>query len=816
MRFRYFAALLMLCSLVAQLHADTPSIRGRIIDPSGLPLPGVTVTLRSAAGEQTSTTTDIEGEFTFEAIPPGRYDLQASMDAFETASRRDVDVSLVPVTLDLQLALAAVQQEVTVSAPSAVNVLGRPQPNAPVSVTREVMDIAMLPNSQYDDVLPLMPNVVRGPDGLIAVAGARAASGGLFVNGFNASDPMAGGAGVMLPLATVDTMQVFAGGAPAEFGHASGGITSVQTRSGADQFHMTLDSFFPRLLYTDGVSGVAFWDPNLGFGGPIAKGRVSYQQGLSYRYDRNTYTTLAGPDQSTFNALLSWTQLDARLTDTQRLRVSVSADPRNTDRANVTAFTPSSAAPRLEQGGWSAGVSDSITARGVLVELRASTLWTQAAVTPHGTTEYVMSHQLADGSYFDLQDRRATRIEAGGRVTWSPTRRQVATVGATVDRSSLDQRVQGSDITMLRSNGDVARTISFLPGAQAHVASTTLGLFAQDKWSARSWLTLAAGMRYDETTTAGEMPLSPRAGWTIGRDGDRTTFSGSVGFFSDALPLSALSFVSLPARRIVIVDPEGLSSSTSTVANVLSPDLHVPQAVRWDLEMNRRLGAWQARVRYQERHGTHELVVAPSPSSADGDATRLAASALVSSGASRSRSLETTAGVRTSGGNELYVSYVRSAAYGPQNSLEAVEGLMRVPFVQANLPGPLPIDVPHRILAWGVFHLPANFSVAPFLDTRSGFPFTAIDDAWVMAGTPNMYRLPWTASLDLSATEIVPLPRHLPEARVGLKLYNIVSANTEREVQRDIARTDFGTRYDPVPRDFSIVFEFLWGRHHHA
>jgi hypothetical protein len=53
-----------------------------------------------------------------------------------------------------------------------------------------------------------MPNVVRGPDGLIAVGGARAESAGLFVNGVTADNPMTGGAGVMLPLEAVETMQV--------------------------------------------------------------------------------------------------------------------------------------------------------------------------------------------------------------------------------------------------------------------------------------------------------------------------------------------------------------------------------------------------------------------------------------------------------------------------------------------------------------------------------------------------------------------------------------------------------------------------------
>jgi hypothetical protein len=237
----------------------------------------------------------------------------------------------------------------------------------------------------------------------------------------------------------------------------------------------------------------------------------------------------------------------------------------------------------------------------------------------------------------------------------------------------------------------------------------------------------------------------------------------------------------------------------------------VPQAARWDLEFNRRAGPWSMRIRYEERRATNELVVQPT---ADGLSAGLGLEHVVlsSSGSSRARSLETTAGFRRPGGNEFYVSYVRATTWGDWNSLDATEGLLRPAFEQANVRGPLPIDVPHRILTWGLFHLPGQFTVAPFLDTRSGFPFVAINDDWLLAELPGVHRLPWMTSLDLSATRIIGLPHHLPAARVGIKLYNIVSVNTEREVQRNIERADFGTRYDPVPRDFTIVFEFLWGR----
>ena len=102
-------------------------------------------------------------------------------------------------------------------------------------------------------------------------------------------------------------------------------------------------------------------------------------------------------------------------------------------------------------------------------------------------------------------------------------------------------------------------------------------------------------------------------------------------------------------------------------------------------------------------------------------------------------------------------------------------------------------------------------TVAPFVDVRSGFPYSAVDENWLYVGERNAQRLPWFGSLDLYVNKIVGLPGRLPDARVGLKLYNVASAHSARDVQTDIERPDFGTTYNPVPRDFTMVFELLWG-----
>jgi hypothetical protein len=816
MRSLLIVTLIVAAGCLAPLLADTPSVRGLVVDPSGLPLPGVTVTLRQSGDDTaTITTTDNTGSYTFDDLRPGRYDLGASLDGFNHIERDGLDVSRDELRVDLQLALAAVQQDVTVTAPAPANLLGTPEANEPVTVNRSVMDIAMLPNSQFDDVLPLMPNVVRGPDGQIAVGGARAEAGGLFVNGNSASNPIGGGAGLMLPLHAVETMQVYAGGAPAEYGHATGGVTSVSTRSGSDQFRMTLDSFFPRLYYTDqGVGGVEFWDPNMGMSGPLIKGRVTFQQALSYRYDRNSFTTLAGDDHNLFNALLSWTQVDAQLTRSQHVKAFVGADPRETDHANITAFTPSESTPAVHAGGWNAGVSDAIVWSGALVELSASALETKADVLSDGDGPYVLTHQLAIGTYFDNQQRHARREQVGARATWSTSGHSVVTAGMSVGYAELNQAVQSRPIVMVESDGSIARTISWSSAPPVKVDSTLLSMFVQDRWTVRPWLTIDAGLRYDETTAVSDPAPAPRVGWTIG-SGGRTTISGSAGLFADTFPLAALAYPSLPERQIVDSSSEGVDAPVAT-AGVLASNLHVPQAVRWDTQLTRTAGPWTVRVHYEERHGTRELLVLPGAPVSSARGSAVTPVVLSSDGSSWSRSLETTVGLRRVGGDELYASYVRAATSGDWNTLDATEGTFRDPFVQMNVRGPLPIDVPNRVLVWGVFHLPAQLTLAPFLETRNGFPYVTIDDAWLVASAPGTYRLPWMTTLDLSATRVIPLPRHLPDARIGLKLYNVLSAHTEREVQRDLDRPDFGTTYDPVPRDFSLVFEFLWGHRHGA
>jgi hypothetical protein len=822
MTLRPLGVAIVLCAFARVAVAAGTGVSGHVTDPSGLPLPGVVVTLSSPTDNSATTddksaepqavasnVTDENGEYTFD-VPDGQYDLTTDLSGFQ-AVNRSVVVQDGVTTVDVSLALASFQDSVTVTADSVPpSILAPPQPNAPVTVSRTVINAAMMPNSRYEDVLTLMPNVERGPDNRITVGGAPASSGSLVVNGVNETDPADGLPGVVVPVDAVDSVDVHTGGYAADLGNATSGVTSIQTRSGQNQFHTSIDSFFPRLLFENGgIHGVEYWEPNVGTSGPIVKGKLFFESAVSYRYDRNRFTTLAGPERNTYNQPLFWTQLDGNVSSNQRVRLAFAFDQQHTDHANITAFTPAASVPTLAEDGWSTVLSDHIVFGKNALDLNASLLHTRSSVEPSGTGAYLLGHTLSNGAYFDDQSRGGRRVEGGGTLVLMPTSRQVLKIGGTVDQAALTLADTPSSVSLLRTDSSVSRVISFGPSTPSQVAAMEGSAFIDDEWNPRPSLVLNAGLRYDRFSAIGSDTVSPRIAWTLKRSNEHTSISGSAGLFVDKFVLAALSFPEFPTR---VIQPFSSSGSPlgapQVISNTVDGSLRVPRATRWDIGLDHTFTkGWTAHVRYQERWGNDELILQPSFGAAGAPTL-----ALSSTGRSTERGIETTLGYRNvTLGHEFYVSYVRSSARGDLNTFENIEGLSKDPFVQPNQVGPLAADLPHRLIAWGLLRLPGGLTFAPFLTVRSGFPYSPINDDWQYVGPRNGARLPTYASLDVSLTRVVDLPKQLPHARVGLKLYNIMDINTEREIQRDIAAPDFGVRYDPIPRDFSFVFVFLLG-----
>ena len=808
-------ALRVVCASVAfqllftAIAAAQATVSGRVVDQGSLPLPGVHVAIAPVpSGVPVETTTDGDGRFSMD-VPPGQYVLSAELQGFSRVDRSFV-VSTAPIAFELTL-MVAVEEQVSVRAP-VEPIVGDALPMAQATLTRDVIDVAMLPNNTFDDVLPLIPNVVRGPDGMFSVAGARAPQGQMLVNGLSQNDPVMGEPDIMLPLEPIGSVQVYTNEYPSEFGRATGGLTVIHMRAGDDRFKVNFNSFTPRLQFSQhGISGIEAWEPNLGISGPIVKGRLWFYQGLDYRFVRNSFDTLVGSQDNKYTAVLSWSSLDWAISPGHRATISVGVDPQETDHNNITAFTPASTVPAFRRGGVRLSLGDRVVlGRKTTLETSAQAADLPTRLTPDGSDPYVMAHDVTRGAYFNTQDRSASRIEATATVTHEfgggPSQ-HVVKAGVNTAALSFSATGASAPVQLLRSDGSLAHLVEFAGGSHESAHGVETAVFLQDTWTPGERLTIDAGIRYDAATLASHGVAAPRFGATFKLD-PRTTISAGAGLFSDKLVLAAAAFPQLQARVVTDFDRAGTPvSAPRPYANSIDGVLALPRASAWHVQLDRKFaGGFISRVTYQQRDGSSELVVNPGTLASGAPAMLLS-----STGLSTARSIETTVGYRSPAGQSVYASYVRSSARGDLNDFASIDGNAKEPYVQPDAVGPLPADAPNRLLAWGVLKLPARFQVAPFMELRSGFPYSPVDDEWTFAGARNSRRYPAFASFDFFVSTVVKLPGGLPHARVGLKMYNLLGASDARDIQRDLLRPDFGSTYNPVPRDFRSIFELLWG-----
>jgi hypothetical protein len=202
-----------------------------------------TVTL-TGPSSSTQTRTDERGSYSFTAVIPGPYQIEAKAPsligshAITLAPGGALDV---PVDLKVQ----AVKQSVAVTANEPA--LSKESSDETVASRSTVINA---PNKydRFDALLPLIPGIVRGPDGLSNMKGARSSQGGSLVNSASVSDPATGNPAMNLPIDVVESVKVIANPYDPEYGRFTGAVSSVDTTTGNfNAFHLSVQNLLPRL-----------------------------------------------------------------------------------------------------------------------------------------------------------------------------------------------------------------------------------------------------------------------------------------------------------------------------------------------------------------------------------------------------------------------------------------------------------------------------------------------------------------------------------------------------------------------------------------
>jgi hypothetical protein len=789
----------------AQANPSTGSVRGilLLVGPDGpAHVGGGTVVLTGPLTQQTEA--DPEGRYAFEAIPPGTYRIEAVVPGLH--AERSIVVEPDKITnADLELKPVELKSTVTVTATSDGKVLAPSE-----TITEQTLRDAPNVNERFESTLPMIPGVVRGPDGHINLKGTRSTQSGALVNSANVTDPVTGSPAISLPIDVVSSVQVISNPYDPQYGKLTGAVSSVSTKtSDYEDFHYSFQNFIPRLRDRDGtISGLAAATPRLTFTFPVVHDRIAVTQSFEYRYVRTPVNSLP-PFQrdNKLESFDSYTQFDFILTAKQTATVSIAFYPQRLNYLGLNTFTPQPATPDFHQRGYQIYAQHRyLTGPESLLTSQFSYKKYDADVTAQSNDPYRLLPDTTEGGFFNLQARSTSRFEWQEIYQFGP--RHFLGVhqfkaGLNFAHTSYDGRQTFRPVEIDDLAGTAVERISFTPATAFSINQNEVAWFVADQWAVVPRFSVSLGLRADTDSITSSTHAAPRAGflWELTKDG-KTLLKGGAGLFYDRVPLLVPTFEDLPDRTVDTLSPSAVVLASTSYLNRVANPLRNPRSTSWNLELDRQLTeGLSVRVAYEQRNTVEDFLVSPLSVGSSG-------TLLLSNGGSDSYREYQIAGRYRLGRSILNASYVRSRTFGDLNDVNQFFGTLPQAVIQPNAKGRLAFDAPNRFLFWGDFELPWKLTVIPVYDLHSGFPYSVENVFREYVGPRNVRRFPQLNSLDLQVLRPVSLRlgrRHV-KARVGLGVFNVLNHFNPRDVQNNLASTQFGEFFNTAWREYRGKF----------
>jgi hypothetical protein len=263
-RVRYACLCLVVLFGTLPLWADvTGSISGTVRDKSGAVLAKASVTVVQVSTQYTRTvTTDTAGQYTVLALPPGRYDLTASVAGFEKGAIKNVDLNVNDALhFDFSLQVGSVNATVEVQADAQQVQTTSTQ----LGTTIESNQILAMPlnGRSYLDLLALQPGVAplstngnfndRSPastlysasgSGNVSTDGQPEYANAFLVNGAEVNETKNMGAGLIPNPDSVAEFRLLTNSFSAEYGKFTGAVMNSVTKSGTNKIHGDVFEFY--------------------------------------------------------------------------------------------------------------------------------------------------------------------------------------------------------------------------------------------------------------------------------------------------------------------------------------------------------------------------------------------------------------------------------------------------------------------------------------------------------------------------------------------------------------------------------------------
>ena len=339
------------------------SIAGVVRDASGAVVPDVTVKLESPYGNR-ETRSGSAGDYQFSNLVVGSgYTITVEKQGFTTARIPNLNVSVNSRTtadMTLQVGATAATVEVTATGTETIDLAST---TVGANINESVYQNVPI-GRNISSVIAMAPGVTDGigtGSANPSINGASGLENMYIVNGANVTDPGFGGFGTFsrtygslgngVNFDFVQEVQVKSGGFEAQYGQALGGVVNVLTKSGSNQVHGSVYSYFQphsfeatrpngNLVTTTQhtyIEGVGRYDFGADLGGYLKKDKLFWYAGFNPQFARSYRSAPSAFGNSSLGTVVVkdrtlnyQTKLNWNINSNHQLEGSVFGDPSTT------------------------------------------------------------------------------------------------------------------------------------------------------------------------------------------------------------------------------------------------------------------------------------------------------------------------------------------------------------------------------------------------------------------------------------------------------------------------------------------------------
>lgn len=769
-----FVTLASVNGLLAQ--SGSGSLRGQVTDPSGGAVANAAVQVITPTGQVLARTTDGNGAFEANDLPPGDYRLEVTVQGFAPYVQSLQIIAGQRQQLSISLTIETQQQEVTVSE-VAPTVDASPSSNAG-AVVMSGADLEALSDDpdQLEADLQALAGPSAGPNG-----------GQIFIDGF--------AGGQLPPKSSIREIRINQNPFSAEFDRMGFGRIEILTRPGTDVFHgrfgvqgntsalntkspfvsagnqvpydtTSFDgnisgslrqvasfsfSAFRRNINDSAIVNAVVLDPslnqvpfNLGIANPQTRTnispRVDYQISrdntltVRYQYSREVRSNVGvgGFSLPTQGYDVLNTEQSLQFSDTQILGERAVNETRFRYVDEVSDQTAQNSQPTIRvTGAFTGGGSN----RGSVTENKRYEL--------QNYTSFIAGpHMLRFGGRL-----RVNRVVDDSTANFNGTFNFPSITAYQLTEQGL---LLGQTMAQIRANGGGPNQFTISAGLpQASVRLLDTGLYLQDDWRLRPSLTLSAGLRFEtQNNIPDHADIAPRIGvaWAIGKGSRPTVIRAGFGVFynrfneDNVLQVRRLDGVT--QQQYIVTSPDFYpaipavtaltGTQTSPTVYSIASNLRSPYIMQVAASVERQITRIaNLSVNYVSSRGVHSLITnninAPLPGSittTNPTGTRPFGNVgniyqYQTGGSFRQNQMFTSLNVRAGAALSLFGSYVLSYAH----NYTATGGFPSDPYDLRLDDGRANNDIRHRVFMGGTISLPWAMRLSPFITVQSSSPF---------------------------------------------------------------------------------------------